>query len=479
MSSKKPIKLLISTDSGKIHTGLAETTRLVFKRLLSKYPGKYEIHQLGWFHSEHGPATVPWKIYSTKINDKRQHDPKDRYGQQSFEALLRQVNPDIVYSNGDLWCFEHILDSPSRNLFRFIAYYTIDGAPYWGNGFNPGVSTHWGSKLAKADRVVVLSEFGKETLQNSMPEMADKNIEVIYHPVDIDRFNPLTYDQIYEKRTQLYAPNIPNNAFIMGWVGRNQFRKMNYKTWELLHYLVHGDYIQCRDCNRVTRKEFDRPTCKSREVGKLRMYDKDYDYSYCWYCMSANIVDGVPKDDIYLWNHMNKTDPGWRFDDIGSMLNIRDKTIFTPNLTAARGIPPSQLAELIATWDCMIYLSGGEGFGIPAYEAMMAGIPVIYTDYSSHADFSQHGGYRVRCDMIPELNFSIHRAVADVDHAIEVMLHAYNNKDEIKATGLNGRKWCESRPLDGVVDQWDKVFTEMMMHSVGLNSTEKIYAQSI
>jgi glycosyltransferase involved in cell wall biosynthesis len=476
--SNTPIKLMLCTDSAKIHTGLAETTRLVFKRLLDKYPGKYDIEQLGWFHSPHGPEEVPWQIHPTAVN-KGQYVPEDKYGQRSFEGLKNKINPDIVYSNGDLWCFDHILDSPTRNTFRFVAYYTIDGAPYYGNGFEPTKRCEWGSKLAKADEVVVLSEFGRETLINSMPEMKGRDIEVIYHPVDSTRFSPLDGAEKLQRRHQMYGPGIPNDAFVMGWVGRNQYRKQNHKMWELLHYLKHGDYIECLDCSRITKMEYDRPSMKSREVGRLRLYDKDYDYKTCWYCKSTNIVEGSPIGDIYLWSHMNKTDPGWQAHDLCGMWEVRDRVIYTPGLTPAKGIPPQQLADLIATWDCMLYLSGGEGFGIPAYEAMMSGIPVVYSNYSSHADFSQHGGLSVRCEMIPELNFSIHRALADVNHAIERMLWGYRHQDAFKQLGMQGRAWCDTRPLDGVVDQWDGVFTKMMEKPTGTKSTQLVYGHSV
>ena len=474
----KPIKLLLSTDSPTIHTGLAETTRLVFNRLLEKYPGKYEIEQIGWFHNPKGPEKANWKIYQTTTKN-GQYIPEDRYSQHTFEKHLTESKPDIVYCNGDLWCFEHILNSPARNTFRFCAYYTIDGAPYWGNGFEPNKYTDWGSKLSRADEVVVLSEFGKETLQGSMPEMANRNVEIIYHPTDTDRFKPKTPEEIIDFRKDRYGDEIPAEDFILGWIGRNQFRKQNYKLWETLHHIMHGDYIQCNDCGRVTREEFDRTTCKPREIGRLRLYEPDYDYSHCWHCKSENIVKAEPINDFWLWTHMNKQDPGWRINDHTAMWGIQDRLLYTPGITPAQGMPPEELAELISSWDGMLYLSGGEGFGIPAFEAMLSGIPVIYSNYSSHADFSQHGGLPVRCDMIPELNFGINRALADVNHAIEQCLWAYNNRKEFKELGLKGRKWAEQKTLDLIVDQWDQVFSRMMTKPIATQSTERIFAESV
>lgn len=473
-----PIKLLLSTDSAAIHTGLAETTRLVFKRLLDRFPGKYEISQLGWFHLPEGGETVPWEIYATEVKDKG-FVQEDKYGQRTFENILHKVKPDIVYTNGDLWCFDHLLNSPSRNLFRLVTYYTIDGQPYWGNEIIPGKKSEWGNTLSKADKIVVLTEFGEEVLKNSMPEMAGRDISVIYHPVDEGRFRMLNDTEKALARQDLWAPGVPQDAFVLGWVGRNQYRKQNYLMWELMYYLVHGDYIQCKDCGRVTRREYDHCAMKTREVGRLRSYEQDYDYSYCWYCRSKDITEGESIDDIYLWTHMNKSDPGWKCDINTTMWKVKDRVIYTNGLTPARGIPPQQLANLIATWDVMLYLSGGEGFGIPAYESMISGVPVIYSNYSSHADFCQHGGLPVRCSFVPELNFTIERAVADINHAIEVVLWAYNNRVALKELGKKGRAWTEDKTLDSIVDQWDEVFTNMMKNQTGIDSTSLIYAQTV
>lgn len=477
-TTNKPIRLLLSTDSPTIHTGLAETTRLVFNRLLEKYPDKYHIEQIGWFHTNQGPEKATWKVHPTQFKDgKFVH--QDKYGQMSFERILNEVKPDIVYSNGDLWCFDHILNSQARNSFRFVAYYTVDGAPYWGNDFKPGKYTEWGTKLSKADEIIVLTEFGRETLVESMPEMKGRKIEVIYHPVDANRFKSLNKEEKLEVREKMYGPGIPHKDFVLGWIGRNQFRKQNYKMWETMHHLIYGDYIKCSDCERITRMEWDRAKCETREIGRLRLYEPDYDYSTCWYCRSSNVLQGTPHNDIWLWNHMNKQDPGWRVDDHTAMWEIKDRMIYTPGLTAAKGLPPQQLADLIATWDGLLYLSGGEGFGIPAFEAMLSGVPVIYSNYSSHADFAKYGGLSVRCDMIPELNFGINRAYVDVNHAIERVLWGYYHQEDFRELGIKGKKYAETKTLDSIVEQWDRVFTQMMTKPVGTGSTELIYADRI
>jgi glycosyltransferase involved in cell wall biosynthesis len=479
---KEKIKILIVTDSAKIHTGLAETARLVFSRLLEKHPDQFDIHQHGWFNWN-GPEDVSWPIYNTNLktaaNGRQELDPEDRYGQRTFEGVLDKVKPHIVWTNGDLWCFDHILNSPNRNLFRLIAYYTIDGAPYWGNSIKPGKSSEWGEKLVKADRLVVLTEWGRDTLKKSCPELVDKDIDVIYHPIDVSRFEVRDREQKLEIRNKMYNDNIPKDAFILGWVGRNQFRKQNYKMWEVMHYVTSGEYLACKDCEKITHKEYDHAARQTREVGTLMTYDKDYDYSYCWHCRSENISHGEPIDDIYLWLHMNKKDPGYSTDLHGTMWNVEDKCIYTEGLEQSKGLPPKVIADLISSWDCLLYLTGGEGFGIPAFEAMMSGVPVIYSNYSSHADFCQHGGMPVRINYISEMAFAIQRAIANTDDAISKVLWAYNNREDLVDLGAKGREFAMSKNLDSIVDAWHEMFIEMMEHPVAVADSSTIYAQVV
>lgn len=249
--------------------------------------------------------------------------------------------------------------------------------------------------------------------------------------------------------------------------------------WEVLHYLIYGDFITCKSCDRVTRKEWDHCALSSREVGRLRLYDANYDYSHCWYCKSEDIIEGTPRDDIYLWAHMNKQDPGWNPNAHATMWQVAHKIIYTNGLNMIKGLDSKQLAELISTWDVMLYLSGGEGFGIPAYEAMASGVPPIYTNYSSHADFCQHGGLPVNCDFIPELAFGIQRSQADTNHAIRQCMRAYEDRDLVDTLAVSGRKFVESKSLDSIVEKWDEVFTNMMKNPVGTNSSQRVYAEQV
>lgn len=461
----RPIKILTSTDSPALTSGLASTARNIFLPLIKRYPGKYEMHSLGFFHFN-PTEPIPWPIYQTKINrtpNGPQMDLEDKYGEKSFDEIAARIKPDIVFGYGDYWHFAPTINSVYRNNYRLCLYYTIDGSPYYGHLEADG-STHWGAGLSKADQIVSLSHFGKDVLYKSCPELKDREIKVAYHPIDVNKYPLLTQEQKQENRERVTNKIIgARNNFICGFVGRNQFRKQNYKLWELAHYMVHGDYIECKECNRITSKEWDFASRKSKEKDDLTLYDVGYDYSYCWHCRSENIVKGEPNPNFYLWCHSPKNDPGYNMDLHQRMWDISPYCIYTP--VEGQRLSREHLTRIMCCFDAMYYPSGGEGFANPISEILSLGIPIVYSNYSAHAENAKHGGLPVRVTYIPELFHGIQRATVDNNHAIEQMLKLVRDKEFRIKLGLEGRDYISQFSLDTMAEVWDGIFSSMMLKS--------------
>ena len=481
----KRIKILINTDSATLHSGLAETTRNIFIPLLERYPDKYEIHQCGWFHLTNREQ-VPWPIYPTIIKQTPQGpqvDHEDRYGQKTLSGLIEKIKPDIVFGYGDLWTFDHILDSPIRNQFRLIIYYTVDGQPYFGH-LEGDKGTTWGKQLARADKIVTLSHFGKDTLLDGLPEIKNKDISVRYHPLALEMYPSKTEEQVQDMRSHILPPAMARDTFLCGWLGRNQFRKQNFKLWELLHYMVYGDYIECKDCGRITTKEWNHSAGKSKVIGSrkqtdiLTLYDMGYDYSHCWHCKSENIQEGVPDEKFYMWFHMSKNDPGYNPDLHERMWNVANRSIYTNNTNGLVGVSKQDVANLLSCWDMMFYPSGGEGFGNPPFEAMAAGCPVAFSNYSSHAEFARFGGLPVNVTYQPEMHHGIMRASVDTNHAVQQVLRLRRDKKLRKALGQRGKNYVAQYSTAHMVDPWNKVFTEAMEKPLPVEG-DTLYAQSV
>jgi len=114
-------------------------------------------------------------------------------------------------------------------------------------------------------------------------------------------------------------------------------------------------------------------------------------------------------------------------------------------------------------WDCLLYHSGGEGFGLPAWEAMCAGIPTIYTNYSAHAEFlgKANAGLAVGGILQPEPKNCIWRMIADLPEVIEAVRRLYFDRKLATLLGSNGRAFVQNYTPEVIVEKWHKIFQSL------------------
>ncbi len=127
-------------------------------------------------------------------------------------------------------------------------------------------------------------------------------------------------------------------------------------------------------------------------------------------------------------------------------------------------LAPEDLPMLYRIWDCLLHLSGGEGFGLPAWEAMCAALPVVYTNYSAHGEFLRRGkaGLPVSGILQPEPKTCIWRMVADVPQAIEAVRRLYFDRKLARELGANGRRFADGFGIQTQVDAWHATFERLV-----------------
>lgn len=108
-----------------------------------------------------------------------------------------------------------------------------------------------------------------------------------------------------------------------------------------------------------------------------------------------------------------------------------------------------QIASLHARGDCMVSLTRCEGYGIPLAEAMLAGNPVITTNYGGPIDFIDHKrtGFLVESKMTPTFGmpWDIYKGDMkwgdpDIIKTSKYMRLLYENRDRSKAMGIAAKK---------------------------------------
>ena len=393
------MRVLLATHSAATHTSLGIVCREIWTRLLAADP-TLEVVQHGWFHHPIAEE-VPWDILPTNCltlepgPDGQVAGIEDMYGDQSFRSVAEKVKPDVIWHLGDPYMGMEIARVARELGCHFIYYYPVAREPF--NHFR----SQWVEKLAAADLLVTATRYGADILR-AIPGFEAQQIPHIYLGVDTQTFRPESTKERAALREEISAGLVGDDTFVLGWVGHDQFRKQVWVLYELLYRLRSGTYIRCCACGRITVREYDHLSRAPRETGRLRTYEPDYDYRRCWYCGSENIKAGEPRNNIVLFTVMaNNLEVGWDLRLLVDTFGLHDVVFDSMHSKPEAGYTTGDMAQIYNCFDALVFPSGAEGFGMPVLEAMACGVPVIYSNYSAHAEFAV--GRPVRVRLVPDV----------------------------------------------------------------------------
>jgi len=116
-------------------------------------------------------------------------------------------------------------------------------------------------------------------------------------------------------------------------------------------------------------------------------------------------------------------------------------------------IPDAAMAGLYTMADCFVLPSSGEGWGLPALEALACGVPVIATGWGGPAEWGKDedgrplpGMHFLRYELIPcRSDMKVFAGCSWADPSYDdlrlALRAAYENREEWKAGALEGSKW--------------------------------------
>jgi glycosyltransferase involved in cell wall biosynthesis len=155
-------------------------------------------------------------------------------------------------------------------------------------------------------------------------------------------------------------------------------------------------------------------------------------------------------------------------DDVLLLLKIDCRAPATNPLRAMRGalpspappvgviynrpLPAARLAELYRGADCFVLPTRGEGWCMPALEAMACGTPAMVTDWGGPTAFvGEESGYPLAirgltpAPLDEPLYAGARWAEPDVDHLVELLRRVHADRDEARAKGAAAaeaaRRW--------------------------------------
>ncbi len=339
------MKVISCCDNAYVSTGYGTVWTNLLQRMPKLRPD-WEFYHLGWQDRGRERMTIDGFTHLPAGNIDKGYD-------QVFRNLMK-IKPDYFITMADVG-----IQSGYTNLVfeakklgwkgKWIAWTPLDSYN-WAIG--------WDEIFDSPDINLAIAKFG----ENQMKEHKVPNVKMIPLGVDTKIYKPMEKRHEDRKKANL------DDKFVVGFVGRNQKRKM-------LDRLLMG---------------FARFSEGKSDV-KLLLH-----------------TDMVPPDC-----------PGWdlrtlmfRYQEIDADLITGDKINFTKkemDIVVRQRITENRMAEMYNLMDLFCYATGGEGFGMPGIECQACGVPMIMTDCTTGPELCLD-----KSDLIPILKDTYGRDVIEI-----------------------------------------------------------------
>ena len=420
--SKK--KVLFCSEASWLNTGYSVYTKEVLSRL--NKVDSIEVAELACYADQNNPniSSTPWKVYPNKPlkNDPTfksySQNPAAQFGEQSFNRVLLDFQPDIVIDIRDWWMIEHQQRSPFRDFFHWAIMPTVDAEPQ---------ADQWINTYASADSVFTYSEFGRDVL---LKQCKDIKFVDLAPPSASSAFTKLN-----KSRTR-NAMGVADDVFIIGTVMRNQKRKL------------YPDLMQ-------TFRRFLDKTKDPRFFLLCHTYYPDVGWEIPKYIIDNGLSSRV------LMTYRCKNCKHISVDFFKDSIQMCSKcSKFTNQLVGINNpINEQELALVYNLMDLYVQYANSEGFGMPQLEAAQCELPVISTYYSAMQSVVDNIGaigieplsYYIECET------GCKRAIPDNEKFLQILLDITSSKESLGKIGSDVcKKTKEHYTWDKTADVWLK-----------------------
>ena len=349
----KKLKVLFQTDSPLAKTGFGRNAKALLSYLYRT--GKYDISQYccstAW--SDPNLKRVPWEAFGALPDDKvelnqiSQNPQINRtlgYGEYNIDKAVKRVKPDVIISVQDIWGIDFTLNKPWFDKTHNVYWTTLDSLPIIPSAENAAkkIKNFW-----------VWSNFAEK----DMNKRGFNNVKTMHGCIEAKDFKKLPLNKRQELR---HINEIPQDAFIVGFVFRNQLRKS-------VPNLIEGF------------AEFQKQNPKSNS--KLLLHTS---WQEGWNIHRLADQYGVNKRDILTTHVCNKCTSYEVREYKGEKAPCKfcggKDTMVTTGV--GLGVSEEQLCEVYNLMDvyCHPFTSGGQE--IPIQEAKLCELVTLVTNYS-------------------------------------------------------------------------------------------------
>jgi glycosyltransferase involved in cell wall biosynthesis len=250
--------------------------------------------------------------------------------------MVTRIAPDLLVILNDPWnikaYFDAMKDLSKDLLPTTMGWIAIDAE---NNDF---------SDLGLLDQVVVWTEFARNEITK---DAIVPPVSVVPLGIDLGTFNcELSQEQARKHAIPL---ELHNDAFVFGFVGRNQPRK---------------------------------------RIDLLLRYFRTF------------LERDPHADNVYLYLHIGPTgDKGYHVQRLVRYYGLQGRVI-AAQPPIGTGVPEHHMAATYRSLDAYITTTQGEGWGLPVLEAMACGIPCVVPDWSGLGSWVGEAAMKIPCDSV-------------------------------------------------------------------------------
>jgi glycosyltransferase involved in cell wall biosynthesis len=240
MERKK--KVLIQTDFSLAKTGFGRNAKTLFKYLYST--NKYDLvhYSCGMTYDHPEFKKTPWKTVGSLPNTQQELDQLNRdpnlarmasYGAHLIDKVINDEKPDVYIAVQDIWGVDFAIEKPWFNKIASVIWTTLDSLPILQSAVTnaPKIKNYW---IWSNFATKALHKLGYSHVKTMHGSLEDQEF---YRLSDFDR------NQLRKKH------NLPQDAFIIGFVFRNQLRKsvpnllQGYALWKKNNPEIKNTYL--------------------------------------------------------------------------------------------------------------------------------------------------------------------------------------------------------------------------------------------
>jgi glycosyltransferase involved in cell wall biosynthesis len=266
------------------------------------------------------PHEFPYPIFPAYLGG-------DFFGVKRIADMVARLQPELIVIQNDPWNIPAYTDQLKGYTGKVVGAIAVDGKNCRGLALN------------KLNRAIFWTKFAQqEALQGGMRIPSG----VVGLGVDLNIYKPAS--RVVARQT-IGLPGVPDNAFIIGNINRNQPRKRLDLT---ISYVA--EWVKRRS---------------------LR--------------------------DVFLYLHVAPTgDHGYDCEQLVHYHDLRGRLILSePEVW--RGLTEADLALTYQSFDVQLTTSQGEGWGLCTMEGMACGVPQIVPDWSALGEWPGDSVVKVPC----------------------------------------------------------------------------------